>query len=90
MQEQASGFDSSIPCLCCDKVVLIRSQDWGPKCVGLCMGCYRSHTNETIRLIYFLRCQLAALRAQIEAAQTGITSLFKTVKELDEAVFEPA
>lgn len=81
MPEQ--GFDRSIPCLCCDVVVLIRSVDWAEKCVGLCMQCYHAHSNETIRLIYFLRCQIAAMHAQIKE------TLGKIV-ELEEAVFEPA
>lgn len=81
MQDQ--GFDRSIPCLCCDVVVLIRSVDWGDKCVGLCMRCYGSHSNETIRLIYFLRCQIASLSAQIKETLVKI-------KALEDDLFESA
>lgn len=86
MQEQ--GFNRSIPCLCCNKVVLIRSVDWTDECVGLCVTCYKAHSNDSIRLIHFLRCQIAALASQIAQVQGDITKLFTTAKELEDAVFE--
>lgn len=88
MQEQ--GFDRSIPCLCCNKVVLIRSVDWTNTSVGLCVRCYEACSNELIRLIHFLRCQIAALASQVAEAQGNITKLFTKATEIENELFEPA
>lgn len=84
------GFDQSIPCICCNKVVLIRSTDWTDQCVGICMTCYRSFSDASIRLTFFLRCQIAALSAQVAEAQATIDKMVGQFKQLEDELFEPA
>lgn len=82
----ATGFDSLVPCLCCNRMVLIRSQDWTNTSAGLCVSCYGFLPLQLIQVLYILRCQIGALHLRVGQMQEEIQKLFNTVKDLEQLV----
>lgn len=80
------GFDSQVPCLCCNTMVLIRSQDWTFTSAGLCVSCYGFLPLQLIQVLYILRCQVGALHAQLATVQADVNKLFLAQKDLEEFV----
>lgn len=78
------GFDSQAPCLCCNTMVLIRSQDWGPKVAALCIGCYGFLPLQLIQILYILRCQIGVLHMQQAEAQRDIKRLFSAQQDVEQ------
>lgn len=76
-------YDVAVPCLVCNEMVLIRSQDWSPKKVGLCLDCYDSYSLSMIRLVYMLRVQVSSLHNQLMEQKGRIEKLFSAQKEME-------
>lgn len=62
-------YDAQVACMCCNTMVLIRTQDWKATTVGLCMLCYSSIPFRILQAIYSLRLQLGALYQQFSGLQ---------------------
>lgn len=62
-------FDSEMPCLFCNKKVLIQGAGWTQHHVALCRLCFPAVTLTDIRMMFFLRCQIAALEIKLQQLQ---------------------
>lgn len=82
----APGFDSLVPCVCCNQMVLIRSRDWTSTSAAMCVSCYGFLPLQLIQVLYILRCQVGALHLRIADMQGDIQKLFTNVRELEELV----
>lgn len=81
-------YDCTVPCLCCNEVVVIRSIDWSPRVVGMCMECYARLPLSMIRLIFSLRIQIAHLSQQLMVVQQNINKLFSAQQDMEEMLAE--
>lgn len=77
-----SQFDASTPCLCCNTSVLIRSVDWGPKVVAMCMSCYNSTPLSIIRVLFLLRSQIFDIYMKLNEIQGHMSKLVSDVEGL--------
>lgn len=78
------GFDSQAPCLCCNTMVLVRSQDWGPTVAALCIICYGFLPLQLVQVLFILRCQVGALHQQLAETQRQIQKLFSAQQDVEE------
>lgn len=86
MRQEPGQFDSLVPCLCCNQMVLIRSHDWTNLSAGLCVGCYGFLPLQLIQVMYILRCQIGGLHIRVGEMQESMQKLFTTVRDLEELV----
>lgn len=85
-QATAPGFDSQVPCLCCNQMVLIRSRDWTNLSAGMCVSCYGFLPFQLIQVLYLLRCQIGALHIRLGEIQGDIQKLFNAQRDIEELV----
>ncbi len=79
-----SEFDVQAPCLCCDRLVYMRSQDWSPYTAAVCMQCYRSTPFYVLRSMFVLRTQMANLANRVVESERRMGLLFAAQEELEE------
>lgn len=65
----SAQFDSEMPCLFCNKKVLIQAVGWTHHHVALCRLCFPAVSLTDIRMMFFLRCQIAALEIKLQQLQ---------------------
>lgn len=81
-------LDSKMPCLCCDRVVLIDSSLWkrmeAP--VAVCPQCSKTVPPATVRVLFIMRSQLATMRNEMTLVKKDISRLFTAQQDLEQAL----
>ncbi len=77
------NYDTPAPCVCCDRIVLMRSIDWTPVTAAVCLRCLNSTPFYVIRALFILRTQMAHLAASVAATTQAGTN---TERRMDRIV----
>lgn len=85
-----SELDRTMPCLCCDKVVLLRSSELAKMevPVAFCKRCYANVPWSVSRVIFLLRSLVTCLTDRVEKAELSIKRLFTLFEDIEAALVE--
>lgn len=85
-----SELDCTMPCLCCDKVVLLRSSELEKMevPVAFCKRCYANVPWSVSRVIFLLRSLVASLIERVATAEKSIERLFGLYKDVEAALVD--
>lgn len=79
-----------VPCLCCNKTVLINMTSW-EKCeapYAICKPCSSSVPARLCRVLYLMRSQIASLYQELTSTKNDIKRLYSAQQDMEQALLE--
>jgi hypothetical protein len=83
-------LDSKMPCLCCDKIVLVDSGKWGSMemPVVVCPQCAVTVPQATVRVLFIMRSQIATMKNDMILVKRDVKRLFTAQQDLEQAMVQ--
>lgn len=85
-------LDSKMPCLCCDRTVVLDMEQWRSMemPVALCRTCAATVPVAALRALFIMRSHISMMSNEMKLVQGDIKRLYKAQQDLEEAIVAEA